>query len=108
MRDFLFAAWYYIHLSPLFDKKIIFAGTVAFAVILFVITMMVFQKGNISTQPTPEATQEPKPLPSGNELILQAQLQDILAKGKESDCATLADERYQFACHDFFKIRNIK
>ncbi len=95
-------------MSPLFDKKIIFAGTAAFAVILFVIAMMAFQKGNAPTQPTPEVTQEPKPLPSGNESILQAQLQDILAKGKESDCSTLEDERYQFACHDFFKIRNKK
>jgi len=32
-------------------------------------------------------------------------LQDILAKGNEGDCETLGDERYQFACHDFFKIQ---
>ncbi|MHB8660600.1 MAG: hypothetical protein ACYC75_01490 [Minisyncoccota bacterium] len=45
------------------------------------------------------------PLSSADEAVLQAQLQEIVAKGSESDCASLVDLRYQFACHSFFSIK---
>lgn len=43
------------------------------------------------------------PIPVEDERILQKNLTDILAKGKEADCVSLSDPRYQFACHDLFK-----
>lgn len=48
-------------------------------------------------------TQESKPLSTTDETALQKQLQEIIAKGNESECETLGDARYQFACHDLFK-----
>jgi len=66
------------------------------------------QSRNTPAQLVPPSTQEPKPLSNVDEVVLQKQLQDILAKGKVADCATLSDERYQFACKDFFRIRKEK
>ena len=49
------------------------------------------------------ATVTTESLPVDDEIALQKQLQDILAKGKESECVKLSDSRYQVACHDLFK-----
>lgn len=89
-------------------KKAILVGIAVFVVILLIVVMIVSQKRNVPDQPIPQETQKPAPLSNVDEVALQKQLQDILAKGKEDDCVTLGDERYQFACHDFFKLRNIK
>ena len=95
-------------MNSIFEKKTILVGLSVFAVILFIIVVMVSQKGNVPVQPEPQTTKESKPLSNVDEVALQKQLQDILAKGKVADCATLSDERYQFACKDFFKIRKEK
>lgn len=96
-------------MNPLIGRKAILVGIIAFAVMLLFVLVVIIQKRNVPAQPTTQqATQEPKTLSNVDEVALQKQLQDILAKGKDSDCMTLADERYQFACHDFFKIREKK
>ncbi len=67
----------------------------------------------VVTTPTPTPTsttamqtlQTMPPLSSANEAMLQAQLQKIVAEGNESECASLNDLRYQFACQDFFTIK---
>lgn len=90
-------------------KKFLILMVLATAIIL--VAFAVNQEGKVSPQPvlqTERAPEEPKPLSNVDEVALQRQLQDILAKGKEADCATLGDARYQFACHDFFKIMNKK
>lgn len=45
------------------------------------------------------------PLPPTDESTLQKQLQEIIVKGIESECESLDDARYQFACHDLFKVQ---
>lgn len=52
-----------------------------------------------------QADSETAPLPAVDEALLQKQLQEIVATKEESDCDTLSDPRYQFACHDFFKVQ---
>jgi len=54
-----------------------------------------------------EVPKEPVVLTNVQEVDLQKQLQEILAKGKDADCAQLADGRYQFACHDLFKNKSV-
>ena len=82
---------------------------VAVLLIVFVFTILVVSpKRNAPPQPviqTEQVAPEPKVLSNVDEIVLQKLLQDILAKGNEGDCETLGDERYQFACHDFFKIQ---
>lgn len=80
-----------------------------FSALHFHMTMV--QRENMSPPPdlqTEGMLQGSRPLLPADETALQGQLQDILAKGTEDDCEVLSDERYQFACHDFFKIRNKK
>lgn len=98
-----------IHPVPSNKKKFLI---IAVLLVVFVFTVLaVSQKRNASPQPvtqTEQATPESKVLSNVDEVVLQQQLQEILAKGEESGCETLGDERYQLACHDFFKIRNKK
>lgn len=80
-------------------------------VLITVVSVFVVYKQKTSQIPQPErqglATIEEltkvRPLPPVGEITLQKQLQEILANGKEADCSSLADHRYQFACHDLFK-----
>jgi hypothetical protein len=94
-----------------YDTKKILV-TVSF--ILAVIVLIVYAREKISHMPTPASVKhEPSvsemralpPLPKADEATLQKQLQEIVKGGKVSDCASLSDPRYQYACNDFFKIK---
>lgn len=80
-------------------------GVVSIAIIIVLFTLIFLR---VSSQPVQLTPQEPQPLSEVDEITLQRQLQDILEKGNESDCEALVDERYQYACHDFFKIKTKK
>lgn len=64
-----------------------------------------FSKSSVVNIATPTQKEETKQLSNIDEVTLQRQLQEIVTKGKETDCSLLNDSRYQFACHDFFKIQ---
>ena len=90
------------------NLKEILVGVVIVAVLttLFVYRQQIsrlFTRPQVQTATTTPVTIEQMrampPLPKADEAMLQKQLQDIVAKGKESDCASLSDSRYQFACH---------
>lgn len=90
-------------------------GRVLVAVVMFVVLVVIFSKTLEIKSPTTDertkATTTPpvselvkmKPLLPLDEVSLQKQLQGILVKGSISDCVSLSDPRYQFACRDFFK-----
>ena len=70
-----------------------------------ILQMVVPERQTNTTPITPEAMKALPPLPKSDEATLQKQLQDIVKGGKVSDCANLSDPRYQYACHDFFKMK---
>ncbi len=88
----------------------LFAVVIAIGAITFVFSHSFF-KGSVNTEELPEETGAPvafedmPPLLPVSEAELQQQINKILIEGEESDCETLADPRYQFACHDFFKLK---
>lgn len=84
-------------------KKAITIG-VSIAIVLGIALFAVYkQKGETPVPAPAPQTQEKKPLSNADENALQRKIQNIFIKGTESDCASLADSRYQYACHDFFK-----
>lgn len=56
--------------------------------------------------PREQATMVSLPVLSvAKETALQVQAQNIVTNGKETDCDTITDFRYQFACHEFFRVQ---
>lgn len=90
------------------QRRTIIALVASIIIVIIVILGVIANKKNKTTTPKTEESaitelDNMKPLAPVNEVDLQHQLQNILAKGKESDCAALSDSRYQYACRDFFK-----
>lgn len=52
---------------------------------------------------TTAAVEQTTYIPLTDESHFQQQIQSIIATGKDSDCDTIADPRYQMACHTAFK-----
>lgn len=101
----------YMETQPATSNKKKFLILSVFVAALLFAALMMIQKGRVSPQAVLQTEQTPQEIkqPSNiDEVALQRQLQNILAKGKETDCATLSDKRYQLACRDFFRIRNKK
>lgn len=42
-------------------------------------------------------------LTPADEIVMQSKLSEIVSKGKQEECGTLSDPRYQYACNDLFK-----
>lgn len=83
---------------------------IASVVVLIAITFIMYEQSvdNIAQKTEKIGTAvddivKSQPLQPADEGALQKQLQEILTNGIESECESLNDSRYQFACHDLFR-----
>ncbi|OHA79149.1 MAG: hypothetical protein A2747_01455 [Candidatus Yonathbacteria bacterium RIFCSPHIGHO2_01_FULL_44_41] len=94
------------------NSKKIFITLISILIIAGVVTFATYIQKGKQVAPvvelTPKDFEKMPPLPAVDELALQKQLQETITKGKKSECATITDPRYQFACHNFFIVQTKK